>query len=129
MRVLGLIVAPLERNAERAGKAVAEVMRRARLKRLSVMHHRFNRVGRFRPGKLLLFCLAAFRHRDSEGIFTELGVNAEHPLCLLHRLLLRLMHGMAFLPPEFTGAQKRTRRLFPPDNGAPLIVKLGQVAV
>lgn len=39
------------------------------------------------------------------------------------------MHGVTFLPQEFTGAQERTGGLFPTDHAAPLVVQLWQVTV
>ncbi len=39
------------------------------------------------------------------------------------------MNRVAFLPQELHGAEERTRRLLPADNGAPLVVYLRKVAV
>ena len=110
------------------GKAVAEVMARAGLQRLAVMHHGFDGVGLFRTRKALLFGLFALEHRDSQIFLAELRIDVQHAQGFLHRLLGGGVHGVTLLPPELAGTQEGTGSLFPAHNRAPLVIQLGQIA-
>ena len=115
-------------HVECLGKAVAEVMARAGLQRLAVVHHGLDGVGLFRTGETLLLGLFALEHRDGEILFAELRIDVQHAQGLLHRLLGGGVDGVALLPPELTAAQEWTSGLFPAHDRAPLVVQLGQVA-
>ena len=115
-------------HIECTGKAIAEVVRGARLQRLAVVHHSLDRIGILGAGEALLLGLLALEHRDRQVFFTELGVDVQHAHGLLARLLLGGVHGVTLLPPELARAQERAGGLFPADDRAPLVIQLGQVA-
>ena len=115
-------------HVERLGKAVAEVVARAGLQRLAVVHHGLDGVGLFRARKALLLGLFALEDRDGEVLLAEGRVDVQHAQGLLHRLLGGGVDGVALLPPELTAAQEWTSGLFPAHDRAPLVVQLGQVA-
>ena len=129
MHVAELIVLIGELHAEGSREAVAEVVAGTGLQCLAVMHQRFNGIGRFRAGKFLLIGLLALDDRDREDVAAEIRVDVQHHFGAFSRLFCGRVDGMAFLPPEFGRAQERTGRLLPADHGAPLVVKLRQVAV
>ena len=94
-----------------------------------VLHHGLNGVGRLGPGELFLIGLAALYHGHSQGIPAEIGVAVQLLLSLGNGLLGGLVDGVALLPPELTGSQEGTGGLFPPDDGAPLVIEHGQLPV
>ena len=129
MHVFDLVVAVGELHAECLREPVAEVMARAGLQRLPVVHQGFDRIGRFRAGEFFLFGLASADDRDRQDLFAEIRVDVQHLLCPCRSFLGRGVRGMAFLPQEFARAQERARRLFPADDRAPLVVKPRQITV
>ena len=104
-------------------------MARCALQCLVILHQTLDGIRRLRTGKLLLFGLLAGNDRNGQHIFKEVGVALELLLGLMDGLLGGLMDRMALLPPELTRAQERTRRLFPTDDGAPLVVEHRKLAV
>ena len=100
-------------HVKRLGKAVAEVMARAGLERLAVVHHGLDGVGLFRAREALLLGLFALEHRDGKVLLAELRIDVQHAQGLLHRLLGGGVDGVALLPPELTAAQEWTGGLFP----------------
>ena len=104
-------------------------MRGCALQRLMVLHQAFHSIGCLGAGKLFLVGFPPAHHRDGEDILKKVGVAVQ----LLFRLGLRLFSGfmdrVTFLPPEFPGAQERTRGLLPTDDGAPLVIQHGELAV
>ena len=116
-------------DTERAGKSVAEVVARAGLQRLAVVHEGLDRVGRLGAGKFFLVGLAALDHRDRQELLAEVRVDVEHLLGAGLRLLSGRVDRVTFLPQKLHGAEERTRRLLPAHYRAPLVVNLGQIAV
>ena len=124
-----LVVLVGEGDVERAGKAVAEIVRRAGLQGLPVVHHALDRIGRLRAVELLLLGLLAARDGHGQHLLAEIGIDVEHPLGLLARLLGSGMHGVPLLPEELAVTQEGTAGLFPAQHAAPLVIHLRQVAV
>ena len=110
-------------------KAVAEVVARTGLQRFSVMHQRLDRIGCLCTGKFFLVCLLPTDNRDRQHFLAKISVHIQHldGTCLC--LFCRCMCGMALLPQKLSGAQKRTGRLLPAHNGAPLVVHTWQITV
>ena len=127
--VLQLIVPTRKGHIVGPGELVAKIVAGAGLKGLVVLHHGLNGVGRLGPGELFLIGLAALYHGHSQGIPAEIGVAVQLLLRLGNGLLSGLVDGVALLPPELTGAQEGTGGLFPPDDGAPLVIEHGQLPV
>ena len=129
MRVTDFVVPVGERDVERFGESVAEVVRRAALERDAVVHHRLDGVRLFRAGKFFLLRLASRDRGDRERLEVEVLVNFQHAERFRARLVGRFVHRVSLLPEEFGRAEERARRLFPANDGAPLIIELRQVAV
>ena len=121
-RVLELVVAAGEGHVIGAGELISKVVARRTLKRLAVLHHALDGIGRLGARELLLLGLAAGDDGDGEHVAEEVSVAVE----LLHRLSLRLLGGLvdgvALLPPELARTQERAGGLLPADDGAPLVV-------
>ena len=100
----------------------------AGLEGLLVVHHALHGIGASRR-ELLLVGLAALHHRHGQVVLAEVGVDVEHPQGLLHGLLRGGVHGVALLPQELPVAQEGAAGLLPAQDGAPLVVQLGQVPV
>ena len=115
-------------DVERAGKAVAEVMARAGLERLAVVHHALDRVGVHGAGELLLVGLVAADDGHGQLLLAGLGINFEHLQRLLARLFLGGVQGVPLLPEKLAAAQERTGGLFPAHDAAPLVIQAWQVA-
>ena len=129
MREMELVVLAGVGDAEALGKTIAEVVGSTALECDAVVHHWLNGVGRFRAGKFFLLGLLTDDRRNRECLGVEIAVDVQHTQGLLLRFFRSGVHGVTFLPEKFGGAQEGTGGLFPADDRAPLIVKLGQVAV
>ena len=129
MNILELIVPVSILDIEGFCESIAEVMRRAGLQCLSVMHQRFDREGRFRTGKTLLFRLLAADDRDRQVLLAEIRINVQHLDRALSGLLCCCMSGMPFLPPELSRAEERPGRLFPANDRAPLVQEFRKIPV
>ena len=117
-------------DAERAREALAEVVRRRRLQRLSVAHQRLERVGVDGAGKPLALALATAHHGDREDVLDRVRVDVmEDRQRLRDRLLLGLVRRVPFLPEELGRAQEEARPQLPADDVRPLVVEQGQIAV
>ena len=127
--ILQLVVPAGEGHVVGTGELVPEIVAGAGLEGLVVLHHGLDGVGGLGPGKLLLVGLAALHHRHGQRIPAEVGVAVQLLLRLGNGLLRRLMDGVALLPPELPGAQEGAGRLFPADDGAPLVIQHGQLPV
>ena len=99
------------------------------LQSLPVVHHTLDGVGCLCTVELFLVGLLTTGNRHCQYIFAEISVDIEHTLCLFLGLLGSCVHGMTFLPQEFTVAQERTAGLFPTQNAAPLIEHHRQIPV
>ena len=115
--------------AEALCKAVAEVVRGTALQSNAVVHHRLTCIGFFCACKFFLFGLSADYRRNCKRFSVEALVNVEHTQCFFSCLFLCFVHCVTFLPQELGSTQERTCCLFPSNNTAPLIVKLGQITV
>ena len=127
--VVGLVVLAGEGDVKGGGKAVPEVVGGAGLKGLLVVHHALHGVGGLSAGELLLVGLAALHHGHGQVVLAEVGVDVEHALGLGDGLLGGGVHGVALLPQELPVAQEGAGGLLPAQDGAPLVVELGQVPV
>ena len=99
------------------------------LQRLVILHQALDGIRRLRAGELFLLGLLAGNDRNGQHIFKEVGVALELLLGLMDGLLGSLMNCVALLPPELARAQERPCRLFPADDGAPLVVEHRKLAV
>ena len=122
------IVPALEGNVERLCKAIPEIVAGAGLKGLAVVHHGLYGISGHGAGEFFLVGLAPFDDGHGKIVFTEVGVNPKHLLRFRLGFLCGFMHRVAFLPVELHRTQERARGFLPADDGAPLVVKLRQVA-
>ena len=129
MHVLQTVVLVLELHAEGARKPIAEVVARAALQRLAVVHQRLDRIGCDRTGKLLLVGLLTAHHRNRELLLAEIRVEIQHLFGSRLCLLFGRVHGVSLLPEELTGAEERTGRLLPAHHRTPLVQHLRQIAI
>ena len=127
--VVGLVVLAGEGDVEGAGEAVAEVVGGAGLEGLLVVHHALHGIGGLGAGELLLVGLAALHHGHGQVVLAEIGVDVEHALGLGDGLLGGGVHGVALLPQELPVAEEGAGGLLPPQDGAPLVIQLGQIPV
>ena len=127
--VMGLVVLAGEGDVKGLGEAVPEVVAGTALKGLLVVHHALHSVGLLGAVELLLVRLTAFHHRHSQHIFEEVGIDVQHLLGLCPGLLLGGVHGVALLPQKLPVAEEGAAGLLPADDGAPLVVQLGQIPV
>ena len=127
--VLQLVVPTGEGDIIGAAELVAEIVGGGTLERLVILHHALHGIGGLCTGELLLLGLPTGHHGNCQHIFKE--------ICIAVQLLLRLglcllggfVDGVAFLPPELAGAQEGAGGLLPADDGAPLVIQHGQLAV
>ena len=129
MRILELVVLRGIGNIKGASKAVAEVVRRSRLKSLAVVHESLDAVGVLGTCELVGGSLYALDNRNRKIALVEVCVNVQHLNSLLACLLRGGVHSVALLPEELTGSEEGTSGLLPTNDRAPLIVELGKVAV
>ena len=115
-------------DVERAGEPVAEVVARAGLERLVVVHHALDRIGVHGAGELLLVGLVAADDGHGQLLLAGIGINFEHLQRLLAGLGLGGVQGVALLPEELTPAQERTGSLLPAHDAAPLVIQARQIA-
>ena len=110
-------------------KVIAKVVGSTCLKALAVVHHCFDGVGSLSTGEFFGISLFAANNRHSKLFLTEISIDVQDHLGLVDSLLSSLVHGVAFLPEELTGAQEWTGGFFPTNNAAPLVVQFWQVTV
>ena len=94
-----------------------------------VVHHALYGVGLLGAVELFLVGLLPLDHGHGQDVFQEVGVDVQHLLGLCPGLLGGGVHGVALLPQEFPVAEEGAGGLLPPEDGAPLVVQLGQVPV
>jgi hypothetical protein len=88
-------------DAERPREALAEVVRRRRLERLSVAHQRFEGVRVDGAGEPLALALAPAQHRDREDVLDRVGVDVvQDRQRFRERLFLGLVRRVPLLPQE-----------------------------
>ena len=116
-------------DAKRMREAVTEVMAGARLQCLPIMHQGFNGKGVCCTCKAFLFCFFALYNGDCQYITAEIRINIQHLDGSFLCLLCGCVCGMTLLPQKFHGSQEGACCFFPTNNGAPLIIQLGQVSV
>ncbi len=76
-----------------------------------------------------LSVFAAPDHGHGQHVLHKVRVDVQHPHGLLAGLFLGGVHGVALLPQELPVAQEGAAGLLPAQDGAPLVVQLGQVPV
>ena len=118
-RVTAILV--LIADARRIGEAGAQIMRRARLQCLAVLHHRFDAVRRLGSRKTLMLWLFTGNDRHAQRIDRECPIHFQRAQRLRHRIGLVGVRGMSFLPQKFAGAQEHPRPHFPTHDIGPLI--------
>ena len=94
-----------------------------------VLHHALDGIGGLGTGELFLIGLAALHHGHGQIVPAEICVAVELLLGFGLRLFGRLVDGVAFLPPKLPGTQERAGAFLPADDGAPLIIEHGQLAI
>ena len=97
-RAAQLVLLVRERYAEGLCKAVAEIVARAGLQGLVVVHHALDGVGVLRAGELLLLGLVAADDRHRSPVLADVRVYLQHAERLLARLGLGGVDGVALLP-------------------------------
>ena len=127
--IVELVVAAGEGNIKGPGKAIPEVVGGARLEGLPVVHHALHGIGLLGAVELFFVGLASLHHRHGQHIFHEVGIEVQHPLCLLPGLGLSGVHGVALLPQKFPVAEEGPGGLLPAEHRTPLVIELGQVPV
>lgn len=128
MRITLLIFAVGEGNVELLCKAGAEVVARAGLQRLMVMHHALDGVGVHCARELFLLGLVAADDGHCKVVFAHVGIDLELVQCFLACFGLGLVQSVPLLPEELSSAQERTSCLFPAQHRAPLVVFHRQIA-
>ena len=93
-RILQGVVAAREGHVIGAAEFVTEVVARAALQGLAVLHHRLDGVGRLGTGKLLLVGLAALDNGDAQVVLGKIGVAVQLLLGLGLGLLGGLVDGV-----------------------------------
>ena len=96
-------------------------MRCAGLQCLTVLHHRFDCVGRIGAGETFRGSLLTSNHRHRHEIFRKVCIDVEHLACFAERLFSGRMRSVAFLPEELGSAQKESGAHFPTHDIGPLI--------
>ena len=120
---------PVKVMIKRTGKAVTEIVAGAGLEGLAVVHHALHGIGLLGTVELLLIRLAASDHGHGQHVLQEIGIDVQHPHGLFPGLLGGGVHGVALLPQELPVAQEGAAGLLPAQDGAPLVIQLGQVPV
>src|SRR3546814_20185205 len=90
----------LEADIRGLGETGAQIVRRPRLQRLAVLHHRFDRIGRDGAGKTLILGLFAGDHGQRQRLFSNGAIQFERAPRLGQRVFLAVVCAMAFLPPN-----------------------------
>ena len=106
----------------------AEIMAGARLQRLAVLHHGFDRPGFDRAREALVLRLFTGNHRQREVFVRKGAIDLEHGQRVALCLGFVGMRRMAFLPQEFAGAQEHAGAHFPTHDIGPLVELERQVA-
>ena len=96
-------------------------MRGARLKSLTVLHHRFDREGGVRTREAFRFGLFSRQYGHSHKVFREIGIHIKHLTGLRYRLLRTRVNGVPLLPEKFGSSQKKPRAHLPANDVGPLI--------
>ena len=129
-RMMLRAVATGVRDAVGPRELVAEVVRRGRLQRLSVAHHRLGGERLPGAGEPLTGALAPGQHRHRQHRLLHVDV---HPMqdrqALCYRLGGRLVGRVTLLPEELGRAQEEPGPQLPPHHVRPLVVEQGQIAV
>src|SRR6201987_4397356 len=114
---------------KRLGEILAKVVRRAKLQRLAVSHHRFKRLRRVRPRELPGIRFAPRNHWYGSFIPRKIRINVPHLSRFRFRLFGGGMSGVTLLPEEFEGAQEKLRAKLPAHHAVPLIDQNRKIAV
>ena len=122
-------LAGLVLHFEGLGEVLTQVVARARLQRLVVLHHAFDGERLHRAGETLAGRLGAAHHRHRQNVFGEPAVALEHLEGFLAGLLGGGVGGVPLLPQEFGGAQEQARAHFPAHDVGPLVDQHRQIAV
>ena len=127
--VLTLAGRVLEHHVEGLAEVLAQVVARAALQRLAVLHHPLDGARLEGTGEALVGALDAADDRDGEDVPHVVAVDVQHPLDLLLRLLVRGVGRVPLLPLELTRAQEHPRPQLPAHDVAPLVDQQRQVAM
>ena len=129
MNVLQLVFLIGKGHVKSAGKAVAEIVRCTRLKRLAVMHKSFDGIGSLRTRELVALGFSALNNGHIENVTAKIGIDIEHALRLLNCLLCGCVYGVPLLPEKFSRTQERSCCFLPSYDVAPLIIEFGKISV
>jgi len=122
------LVPSLERDVERFGKILTEVMRRARLQRAAVAHQRLNRIGSQRARELLALALLPLHDGHAKDVLGHAGIDVQNHERLGLGFIVGFVGRVAFLPEELGRPQEGARDLLPPHDIGPLVDQDGQIA-
>src|SRR3546814_20173061 len=103
MAEAGAAVLILEADIRGRGETGAQIVRRARLQRIAVLHHRFDRISRDGAGKTLILGLFAGKHGQRQRLFSQGAKPFERAHRTGPRVFLAVVSAMAFLPKESGG--------------------------
>ena len=106
-----------------------EIMRRAGLQCLAVLHHRFDRIGIVGAGETFVGRLLAGDDRHGQHVLGERAIDLEHLQRLVDRVLAVGVRRMAFLPKELGRAQEQARAHLPAHDVRPLVDQQRQIAI
>ena len=127
--VFSRTVPRLKIDIEGAGEVLPQVVRRAHLEGLAILHHAFDGVGLQRAGEFLGVGFRTVQHRNRHVVFGEGAVYVQDAQGFLFGLFRRGVCRVSFLPEEFRRAQEGPGTEFPPEDVGPLVDEQGQVAI
>ena len=119
----------LELDIAGLGKILAQVVRRASLESLAILHHRFDAQRINGAGETFALGLTALDDWHGHIVFSKVSIHLEHLMGLLDRFGLSGVDRVAFLPEELGGAQEKTRAHLPAYHVGPLVNQDGQITV
>ena len=99
---LPVLVEELDIRALR--EVLPQIMARAHLQRLAVLHHAFDALRVHSAGEPFAFRLVAAHHRHAHHVLGDVRVDIQHPRDFLARLRLRRVRRVPLLPQELRRA-------------------------
>ena len=129
MHELALVVAVQVLDVEGLGEVLPQVVRRAGLQGLAVLHHGLDGVGAKRPGEFFRLAFAARNYWHGQPFLVEFAVDLQHLKGFRLGLVGCFVGGVPLLPEELRGAQEEPGAHLPADDVAPLVDQHGQVPV
>ena len=114
-------------NVEGLSEVLTKEVGRSRLESLTILHHSLNGEGVKSAREALIRTLMPHNHRQSHVFTREFGIDTNHSLSLLNRLLGSRMGRVSLLPEELGGTEEQPGAHLPTDNIRPLVAHDRQV--